>query len=350
MEKHSRVRVKDLARELNLSSSTVSLVLNGRAEKNRIPPETRELVLSKAAEMGYQAHRRNPSKQSRVCIGFFLPQDIVQGPIKQIMQGISLYRSRSGAEEEEDFMIVVYNHGNLHKKQHLLQGDGNLSGAIIVGTQETDIRFLRDFQSAIPLVLVNRESPGCYSVMIDDYEVGQSAARHFLKRGHRNLALIAPTYTSKSLGLRITGFLDCLRECANILDEEAFANRSDNSPQGGHMAVEAALTRNPRITALFITNDSMVPGVVHALRSSGRRIPEDVEVISFGDMELDQWSEPPITSFAYPVDEMIYDAIRIMMQALSDEHMRPVTRHYSAECVFRTSCPKEGSFHSAGNE
>ena len=330
--------LKDIAQALGLSQSTISMVLSEKADGNRIPAATQQLVRQKAAEMGYviKKHQRLPGK--RVCIGFFLPTDIVQGPIAQVMNGITRYHSQP-AEPEEELMIVVYDHGNLDQKRHLLQGEGPFHGAILMGTQEKDIQFLRGFQPAIPILLINRESPGCYSVMIDDYEVGRSAAEHFLKRGHRNLAVIAPTYTSKSLGLRITGFTDFLREHASEQEREAFVVKAENDPQGGQIAARRVLEQNPEVTAIFLTNDNMAAGCVRALNGCGRQIPRDVELISFGDREADRWSDPPLTSFAYPVEQMVCDAIGILIRACTDEDMHPFSRNYAAQCIYRVSCP-----------
>lgn len=342
MGEHTPIRIKDLAKQLGVSASTVSLVLSGRGDENRIARGTQERVIQAAEAMNYRPRKapRTPSRPR--FFGIFLPADIVQGPVAQIFSGIEDYRRKTGTEDE--FLMVPYNHEDLARKKRLLSGGSPFSAAILVGTQEADVAFLRGFRAEIPIAVLNRDVPGCYCVLIDDYEVGRSAAEHFLRRGHRHPGLIAPQYTSKSLGLRVSGFLDYLQDHRQALDVLSNLARGENSPRGGQAAMEELLRSDPQVSSVFITNDNMVTGAVRAILNAGRHIPEDVEIISFGNLDVNRWSDPPITSYAYPVEEMLCDALDILARSLAEPGSKPFSRHYAAECVYRTSCPREGRF------
>lgn len=342
MGEHAPIRMKDLAKQLGVSASTVSLVLSGRGDENRIARETQERVFQAAEAMNYRPRKAPKAPPKSRFFGIFLPADIVQGPVSQVFNGIADYRRETGSEDE--FLMVTYDHAGLARKKHLLSRGSPFSAAILVGTQEADVAFLRGFQAEIPIAVLNRDVPGCYCVLIDDYEVGRSAAEHFLRRGHRQLGLIAPRYTSKSLGLRVSGFLDYLQDHRQDLDALPTLSRGENSPTGGQTAMEELLQSCPQVSSVFIANDSMVTGAVRAIRDAGRHIPEDVEIISFGNMDVNRWSDPPVTSFAYPVEEMFCDALDILARSLADPTGKPFSRHYAAECVYRTSCPREGRF------
>ena len=190
MGEHAPIRMKDLAKQLGVSASTVSLVLSGRGDENRIARETQERVFQAAEAMNYRPRKAPKAPPKSRFFGIFLPADIVQGPVSQVFNGIADYRRETGSEDE--FLMVTYDHAGLARKKHLLSRGSPFSAAILVGTQEADVAFLRGFQAEIPIAVLNRDVPGCYCVLIDDYEVGRSAAEHFLRRGHRQLGLIAP--------------------------------------------------------------------------------------------------------------------------------------------------------------
>ena len=118
MGEHTPIRMKDLAKQLGVSASTVSLVLSGRGDENRIARDTQERVIQAAEAMNYRPRKapRTPSRPR--FFGIFLPADIVQGPVAQIFSGIEDYRRKTGTEDE--FLMVPHDHEDLaRKKRHL---------------------------------------------------------------------------------------------------------------------------------------------------------------------------------------------------------------------------------------
>ena len=186
--------------------------------------------------------------------------------------------------------------------------------------------------------------PGYSSVVIDDYEIGRFAADHFLRRGHEHICVIAPDYTSKSLALRISGFKDYLVHHEEKIRSPVQIVRRKETVESSAAAVKEILETNPDTTAFFITNDSMITGALYGLRSAGKSVPGDAELISFGNLEAENWNDPTITCFDYPLEDMVCDALVMGAQKIDDPQGKPMSCNYVASCVFRDSCPEMGVF------
>ena len=335
------VRIKDIAARMGISASTVSLVLRGRGDENRISRETQKRVIQTAGEMGYPVRKSPGMGEDRRSFAIFLPSDRVVGPIQAVMKGIEKFRAKSGSGG--DFHIVLYEHGALAEKAYLLRGE-MFSSAVLIGAHEEDGNYLRGVHDPIPIVLVNREVPGYSSVVIDDYEIGRFAADHFLRRGHEHICVIAPDYTSKSLALRISGFKDYLVHHEEKIRSPVQLVRRKETVESSAAAVKEILETNPDTTAFFITNDSMITGALYGLRSAGKSVPGDAELISFGNLEAENWNDPTITCFDYPLEDMVCDALVMGAQKIDDPQGKSMSCNYVASCVFRDSCPEMGVF------
>lgn len=342
MEEKVRVSVKQIAEAAGVSQSTASLVLNNRGAENRIAPETQEKVRKIAEELGYRPRKRarqECGKRDPVVIGILQPTDLESGPLPQFFAGaMNCIRDR---ELNYELMVVLYQRGELEKKKHLFSTDRYFRGVIILGASNADVEFLQEFSGTIPVVVFNRGVKGYHALKIDDYEVGQYACTHFLKRNHRKLCLVTPDYSSKSLSMRLVGFMDEFYSFMGKREPRLPVIKEENTEEGGYLAAKRILQEEDCPTAVFVTNDQMVRGLVKTLLEAGKRIPRDMEIISFGNKALNVWNHPQITSFDYPVETMAYDSIQILRSEIEDGPMSPVTRNYTASCVFRESCPKE---------
>ena len=183
--------------------------------------------------------------------------------------------------------------------------------------------FVEESDFDIPVVVFNRSSKQQASVTIDNYAVGQSAAQHFLRRGHEGspwwlhrLEPVAQPSRRGVPGLRIGRV------------EPRY------SPQHGHRSWRDLLRRrragNAELfegadhpTAVFVVNDTMIAGVMQTLAALGLSVPDDVEVVSFGDMPNNTVLRPMVTSFAAPTREMASDCARLLAESTAWRAGRP---------------------------
>ncbi len=343
MKRGKAVSVKDVAAAANVSPSTASVVLSNKGGEFRIAPETQQKVLQVAASLGYQPTRRAKKKtgisaKQLWCI--FSPTNFDRGPTAQFFEGVNKYLHDHRLPIET--IIFPFERGHLSEKAGWLSS-GFTCGAMLTALNDEDMAYLQTAQFDIPIVLFNRTLHNFYSVTTDEYSTGRHAMGHFLSHGHRKISMIAPTYSSRSLSLRMVGFRDRLQS-GSAKEKEASilpTRYGDDNFEGGFAAMQMALEGETRPTAVFVLNDSMVGGVVRAIQEKGLAIPGDIEIISNGNSSVNTLIFPSITSFAMPMAQMSYNCAKLLHNAvetgiLSDN----INRSYDAELVFRQSCPE----------
>ena len=208
---------------------------------------------------------------------------------------------------------------------------------------ENDIEFIENNKFNIPLVLYNRTAKGYSSVLTDDYAVGYKAMGHFIKRGHKRFGIVSPNYSSRALSLRTVGYWDKFQN-QNFKPGEAFTVPvvfGDDSDMGGNTAMQQLFQLGKIPTAIFIPSDNMVSGVIRCIHKNGFRIPEDFEIISYGDRIVNCVVNPNVSSFAPPNEEMSYNCAKILHRFIENGILVDnVKLSFEAECIYRESSPE----------
>ncbi len=340
--KKKSIRIKELAEALGLSQGTISIVLNGRGDEMRISKATQKKVLEGAKEMGYEptvrSRRRQgcPERGDRLTIAVYIPYI----PDVKIIMGRILYGLQQVVLEEGrpiDLLIRPYQFRQLEKCSRLFSSQ-SCHGAIVLGmSEEEDIPFLLKNTFDIPVVLYNHPTEKYSTVSVDDYEAGRKAASLFKARGHERVGLILPTNLNKSGSLRKMGFMDGCRFLGLTL-ETAFLQEEYISTEGGIRAAKRFLEQGKALpTAVFAQISDMAVGAVKTFLQYGIRIPEDMEVLSFGGV-MEAYTEPAVSSISMPVEEMSAECLRMVSEAAHSGDRRPLTRVMPLTMNFRKTC------------
>ena len=343
MKAEQTPHMKDIASMANVSPSTVSMVLNNRGDEFRIAPATQQRILAIAKELGVSAGRHGkgkPAKHDSRLWSIFSPNNFDRGPTAQFFRGVNRYLRENLLAYEA--VIFPFERGHLSDKAEWLSSH-SFSGAFLTALNDDDLEFIQRSNFDIPLVLFNRTLPNRYSVSTDEYATGQHAMEHFLSHGRTRFALIAPSYSSRSMSLRIVGFQDkfysqqSTKSGSVVLPIQA----AEDNAQGGFAAMQAILSGAIVPDAVFVLQNNMVSGVVNALRQKGLAIPEQVEIITNGDAPINALLNPSITSFDVPTERMSHDCAMLLHTAIRNHILCDnVNRTYDAELVCRQSSPK----------
>jgi DNA-binding LacI/PurR family transcriptional regulator len=192
----------------------------------------------------------------------------------------------------------------------------------------------------VPIVLYHRSSEKHCFVNVDSYHTGQEVARLFASRGHSRVGLIAPEISSSAIRLRKEGFLHAAKPLGIEVKEE-FIVGGDFSEEGGYIASKMLLQSRELPTALFAASDQMAIGALKALRESGIRVPQDIEIIGHGDYENSRFSEPALTTVHLPIEQMASTCVH-MLVALMGGHNRdtptPFSKIFNTNFVIRDTC------------
>lgn len=337
----NEVTARQIAKAAGVSPSAVSLVLNNKADDFRISPKTQEKIIQTANQMGYKHVARKKRKVSagKAIIYVFCPVTFSRGPIGEFYSAVQKYMK----EQELRYEVVLFpfETGKLIEKQEWIHGR-YAAGAIMVALTESDIEFIENNRFDIPMVLFNRSAEGYCSVLMDDYAVGSKAMSHFIARGHKTFGIISPDYPSKSLSLRTVGYYEKYKGMGSGDPEVHIVSVScENDGETGGFEAMSKLLRAPKVpTAIFVTSDNMVSGVVRCINEYGYKIPDDFEIISYGNTSINLSVEPNVSSFHPPIDEMSYNCVRVLTRFINDKTlMTNLKLIFDAECIFRESSP-----------
>jgi DNA-binding LacI/PurR family transcriptional regulator len=167
------------------------------------------------------------------------------------------------------------------------------------------------------------------------------ATEHLLSLGHRKIAFIAGDINHPSIYDRYQGYKNALEKAGIETDRNLVVTDEDYpARENGYNAAKRLLERNEDFTAVFTCNDAMAIGVMQYLKEAGRRIPEDISVIGFDDVEADLSLDPPLSTISVPKVEMGVEVMRLMADILGNVSDKPKKVLVPVELIERDSTAK----------
>ena len=339
MEKgKSHVSLKDLAREIGVSISTVSRALNNHPD---ISPAMTLKIKKLAAELNYTP---NPLamgllKQATRMIGVIVP-DLVTHFYSSIISGIEQV-----AEEKGYYILIASSSESLQKEiksvENLLKT--RVEGLIVCLSQETQsyTHFDRLINNDIPLVFFDRvcrtgEVP---TVVVDNVDAARKITRHFYQNGFRRIAYIAgPDHLIISQE-RTRGYLAGLESCGLAFDPELLV-KCNMSSEGAKKATARLLALPKPPDAIFGINDTVAFAAMKEIKRHGLKIPEEVALVGFTDEFHSTVVEPALTSITHPTFEIGQEAARLFFNRIENPEAKPVQVVLKTKLVVRKSSVK----------
>ncbi|WP_211290731.1 LacI family DNA-binding transcriptional regulator [Kineococcus xinjiangensis] len=324
-----------MALEAGVSPATVSRVINSSA---RVSEEHREAVQAAIARLGYvpnQSARGLVTRRTsalalvvRETLSFGVSDPYVSATMIAASQsligtGIHLVvlAARDDAEQQSVADYVV---------------SGHFDGVLLVSVHDGDPLPERLLHAGVPFVFCGASAvvlPGVCSVDCDNPGGGRLVAERFLAAGRRRVVAIGgPTDMPASAG-RIAGLQAGLEAGGAQLLDLAHGAWTRTS---GEQAMHELLLRQPDLDAVFVASDAMAVGALRALAKAERRVPRDVAVIGFDDVELAEYAAPPLTTVRQPIAEQAQRAVEALLHQLrTGEPAAPVV--LPTELVLRVS-------------
>jgi LacI family transcriptional regulator, galactose operon repressor len=318
----SRMTIREIADLAGVSIATVSRVLNGRDD---VADETRELVRRVVQEHGYTVSRsaRGLSAGRTGLIGLLVP----------LVYPVYFSAIVSGAAEalyEHDMRVLLSPTGGEHDREVSLIDrlvHGETDGALIVLPEESSDELERLLDDGYHFVVVDPRLPlddRIPSVSAAHMSGADQAMRHLLGLGHRRIAAIVGPSGWVASDDRRRGYHAALA-AAGILPDPALEAESDFEIGGGVRAAGQFLDLADPPTAIFAFNDNLAIGAIQAARARGLRVPEDLSVVGFDDVEHATIVTPTLTTVRQPLAEMGRTAVSLLVRLL--EHQRFETLH-----------------------
>jgi LacI family transcriptional regulator len=297
--------IADVARHAQVSTATVSRVLAGRG---RARPETRDRVFAAARELGYRPSGVARSLRQRATRTLGLIITDIENPFFP-----QLVRAVEDAAHDLGYAILLCNAADDPEREagYLeLLVDRWVDGVVIAASSlgERHREWLLD--APLPIVLVNSTDHeiGLSTISSDNRAGGALAARHLAELGHRRLGLIGAPPRHVNGPDRLAGAREAL-EATGIDPADILLATDEAGVAGGQRAATEILRRDAGITGLIAYNDLMAIGAMRAIRAAGLRIPTDVSVVGFDNVDLAAYVDPPLTTIAQATSEMGHWAV-----------------------------------------
>ncbi len=328
------VSLKSLAEHVGLSQAAVSLVINRAPAAKSIPPHTQELIRKAARELNYRPNHlaRSLRKQRSYTIGVVVPE-ISEGYAALVMSGIEDHLLQEGYF----YFVVSHRHREeLIEEYPLLLQQRAVEGLIAVDT-------LVAGAVQVPLVAVSghRELPGVTNIVLDHARAASLAMEHLTKLGHRHFAFIKGQEFSSDTAIRWESVRNAAQELGvPIVDELVVQLEGDSSSSDlGYQVTKKLLMSGKPFTALFAFNDISAIGAIRALREAGRRVPEDVSVVGFDDIQSAAYQNPALTTVRQPLREMGMLAAETLLRRIAAPAHAPYPKEIvvQPELVIRAS-------------
>ena len=333
-----RPTIRDVARLAGLSLSTVSLVINNRGY---VSQETRRKVLKVVEELSYHPTRSAKGLASNTSgnIGFIVRED-------HFSQSEPFYtRIFLGTEIEarnHNYYTLLTTVGNKFNRntdipRFLLER--NVDGIIIAGKiNEKLVDYIDNL--GVPVVLVDYELKRnrTSAVLIDNRGGAHAAVLHLLECGHKDIAFIGGDIEHPSIAERFATYKETLEENGILLNESLFVvDEEDTRVNNGLNAIEKIFNGGGKPTAVFAANDAMAIGCVRYAKQMEMRIPGDLAVVGFDDIDISSHVEPPLTTVRVFKEEMGKLAVQRLVDIMSSKTQTVVTTHVPVELVVRES-------------
>lgn len=333
------VRIIDIAKAANFSPSTVSFVLNGRGDEFGIAIKTQEHIMKVARDIGYRPNisakkLRHSDGQSVPSITVFFAINPYLSRIPEVMMGLHKSILKNGVAADVNFKPYV--DGSLHKEFNT--SHSNLfNGAIVAGAFDGDIEAIEKMTILTPIVLLNRNSDIFNSVYCDSYKLGYSVAELFKKRGHQNVGMVSLENSYYTLDLRIKGFLAGCEDNELAIAPQNLL-RAPSSFAGGDATTCKIIEGGIMPTAIFYLHNVLAVGAISAFKRYQIRVPQDIEIITYGDNEYLEYTDPRISAVYSPIDDITCAAIDLLVQIINSGTNSRVQEKLDSLMVIRDSC------------
>jgi LacI family transcriptional regulator len=306
--------IKDIAKKLNISVSTVSRALRDAADVNR---NTRNAVKLLAEELNYQQNRLAVSlrQQQTHTIGVIVPNlDYVLSTMVRGMDEVALEAGYTVmvCQSNESFGREIVN------TKRLL--DSLVDGFIISVSSETKSfeHFKKIQERNIPMVLFDRAPPdlNAPSVELDNEAGGFMATEHLIKQGYRRIAILAGP---KNLGIsnkRMDGYKKALQKYKIKVNENLIVHCDFNQDYAYHATLEL-LNRKNKPDAIFTISDRMAIGAMLAIKEKGLNIPSEIGLVGFNNEPVTNLVTPSITSIEMPAFEIGKAAAKLFVEIMN---------------------------------
>lgn len=313
---NNKVTIHDIARSLNIDSSTVSRALN---DNPRVTEKTKKRVLDQASEMGYQRNlmAANLRKNKSNSIGVIVPR-ISRHFFASVIAGIEEKAYDAGYS-----VIICQSLEQLERERNITDTllANRVDGVLISVSMETNNidHLLRLKENGTQFLFFDRhcDIDGINSILIDDFQGGFDATEHLISKGCQNIAHLSGPQELKIYQNRLKGYKSAL-EKYRIKYRPELVMYSRLMEKDGKESAKYLLSLAVKVDGIFAANDVSAIGAMKYLKKNGVHIPEDVAIVGFSNEPISSVIEPSLTTIDQPGFQMGKQAMEMLLEQITN--------------------------------
>jgi LacI family transcriptional regulator len=284
-----RVTIGDVAAAAGVSKQTVSRAIN---DKEEINPATKARILQIVHELGYRPNRLAQAMHSqRTRMVGLIVSDITNVFFPEVARGAQ------DAAMVHDYIILIVNTDESPQRELRmleLMAEQAVDGIISFTHRLSDEKLLHFAEGYRPIVIINREieHPHISLLNVDNRLGAELVVNHFIEQGHQHIAMLSNITFAPEEVRRVQGYRETLTR-AGLAD---YLHTTPATSAGGYAETTTLLQDHPEVSAIFCYNDMMAIGALRACRELGKRVPQDVAIVGFDDIQLAADTNPSLSS------------------------------------------------------
>lgn len=327
------VTIKEIAKMTGVSITTISQILNNKGE--RFSAATREKVLDAVKKLSYEPDffAKNMIIRKTNNIGMIIPK-VTDPFFSQIVHGVE------NTLNEQGYLLLLCNSDNDRQREQVYVEKlihQSVDGFIIASPNILDtqiFKMMKDSRKAFVLIdrTLNKRNEG--NIFVDDFYGGYLATEHLIQLGHRRIGMMTSDDSFYNLIERLQGYKKCMNDYQCPVEDDWIVENT-LTLQGGYDAAKDLLAKS--LTAIVCGNDQMAIGAYRAAREAGVRIPADLSIIGYDDIEISRYVVPPLTTVSQPIYEIGETAAALLLNKIAHPEERIKNKTLKVELKVRES-------------
>ena len=318
-----RISLKVIARELGVSTATVSLVLNGKNVNGRVSKEMSEKILAKAVELNYVPN----SLAKGLKMGHSKSIGLIVADISNTFFG-SLALHIQNFAEQKGYTVII---GNTNEdpeemlKMITFLNSRQVDGLIITPTEGGEFMMKALIEQQKPLVLLDRSFPDLHtpSVLINNFEISYRSTKQLFERGCSNPAFISYKQDQFHTNERKRGFIEAMKHSGKVVGENVKEVCYKNLQEDMNRAIDEVVHCEPKVDAIFFATNSISITGIRTLLKKGLLVQKDIQVMCFDESEAILLFPFRVPYIKQPIEEMARHALTLLIDQI--EHRASVS-------------------------
>ncbi|MFP4697943.1 MAG: LacI family DNA-binding transcriptional regulator [Eubacteriales bacterium] len=344
------INASDIAKIAGVSRSTVSRVINNYGN---VTEETREKVLEVIKKFNYVPHASAQmlAGKKSIIIGLFIIDTKDEKDYNKMTTSTYFSPFTNAVIDEANkrhykILISIINNKQDFKNAKTLFYNKTISGGIFIGNNNNEIHIKEIINNGFKVAIIEQETglksfSECIIVNSDSFWGAYKSTKYLIDLGHKKIAHICGDMKHLTASLKLKGYKQAIIDSGIEIDEDLIFLGDYTGESGYIIAKEIAKSKKP--TAIFVANDGMTIGVYKAFKELGIRIPEDISIIGFDNIEIARYLQPSLTTVKVPFFEMAHLASKNLFQAIENKNRLDSCTTYNVpvKMIIRDSCMKQ---------